>query len=404
MQSSKHKFLKPLVSGMLTLALVLTCFSSNLMTVGAASYRDKINDLESKQQKVKEQIDSLKSDISDQEALKSALQEDIDNVQAQIDIYNDQLTEVESRLADIEVQKAQKQADLESTKQTFMTRLRAMYVSGDNSMLNVLLSANDFGDFLYRDQLLSSVTDHDNAIMEQLKSDISAVEELENQANAEKEEISAIKAEVDAKRQELGDRMKELNSVISDLEGQKSGLEDQLAEYSAAIDEFEAKIQAEAAAAAAAANNNKNNNSNSGSNSSGSVISKPNSSGWVWPCPGFYYISSYVGPRWGRTHNGLDIAGSNIYGQPIVAARAGTVIDAGWNSGGYGNYVMINHGDGFITIYGHMSSVASYTGQSVSAGQVIGYVGNTGRSTGPHLHFEVRLNGSVEDPLDFVSR
>lgn len=198
--------------------------------------------------------------------------------------------------------------------------------------------------------------------------------------------------------------MKELNSVISDLEGQKSGLEDQLAEYSAAIDEFEAKIQAEAAAAAAAANNNKNNNSNSGSNSSGSVISKPNSSGWVWPCPGFYYISSYVGPRWGRTHNGLDIAGSNIYGQPIVAARAGTVIDAGWNSGGYGNYVMINHGDGFITIYGHMSSVASYTGQSVSAGQVIGYVGNTGRSTGPHLHFEVRLNGSVEDPLDFVSR
>ena len=311
---------------------------------------------------------------------------------------------MESRLADIEAQKAQKQADLESTKQTFMTRLRAMYVSGDNSMLNVLLSANDFGDFLYRDQLLSSVTDHDNAIMEQLKSDISAVEELENQANAEKEEISAIKVEVDAKRQELGDRMKELNSVISDLEGQKSGLEDQLAEYSAAIDEFEAKIQAEAAAAAAAANNNKNNNSNSGSNSSGSVISKPNSSGWVWPCPGFYYISSYVGPRWGRTHNGLDIAGSNIYGQPIVAARAGTVIDAGWNSGGYGNYVMINHGDGFITIYGHMSSVASYTGQSVSAGQVIGYVGNTGRSTGPHLHFEVRLNGSVEDPLDFVSR
>ncbi len=146
----------------------------------------KSTTFESKQQKVKEQIDSLKSDISDQEALKSALQEDIDNVQAQIDIYNDQLTEVESRLADIEAQKAQKQADLESTKQTFMTRLRAMYVSGDNSMLNVLLSANDFGDFLYRDQLLSSVTDHDNAIMEQLKSDISAVEELENQANAEK--------------------------------------------------------------------------------------------------------------------------------------------------------------------------------------------------------------------------
>ena len=390
MPSSKSKFFRAALSAVLTLSLVLACFSSNLMTAGAESYRDKINELESKQAKVKEQINSLKSDISDQEALKSALQEDIDTVQAQIDIYNGQLTRVENRLSEIEAEKTEKQNSLEATKQTFMTRLRAMYVSGDNSMLNILISANDFGDFLYRDQLLSSVATHDNAVMEQLKEDIKAVEELENEANAEKEEIKAIKSEVDAKREELGNRMKELNSVISGLEGQKSDLEDQLDEYSAAIDEFEAKIQAEA----------QKNNSSSGSYVSGS----PNSGGWVWPCPGYYYISSYVGPRWGRTHNGIDIAGSNIYGKPIVATRGGTVIDAGWNSGGYGNYVMINHGDGFITVYGHMSSVAAYTGQSVSAGQLIGYVGNSGRSTGPHLHFEVRLNGVVEDPLDFVSR
>ena len=396
--SNKSKLVKTVVSFVVTLSLVLTCFSANLLSAGAASYREKINELESKQAKVKEQINSLKSDIGDQEKLKDALQDEIDTVQAQIDVYNGQLTEVENRLSEIEAQKEQKQNDLENTKQTFMTRLRAMYVSGDNSMLNVLLSANDFGDFLYRDQLLSSVTDHDNAIMEQLKADIKAVEELETQANEEKQEIQSIKSEVDAKRAELGDRMKEMNAVISELEGQKSGLEDQLDEYAAAIDEFEAKIQAEAAAAA------KNNNSSASQSPSYSGGAKPNAGGWVWPCPGFYYISSYVGPRWGRTHNGLDIAGGSIYGKPIVAARAGTVIDAGWNSGGYGNYVMINHGDGFITIYGHMSSVAAYNGQSVSAGQVIGYVGNSGRSTGPHLHFEVRLNGSVEDPLDYVSR
>ena len=398
LNSNKSKLVKTVVSFVVTLSLVLTCFSANLLSAGAASYREKINELESKQAKVKEQISSLKSDISDQEKLKDALQDEIDTVQAQIDVYNGQLTEVENRLSEIEAQKEQKQNDLENTKQTFMTRLRAMYVSGDNSMLNVLLSANDFGDFLYRDQLLSSVTDHDNAIMEQLKADIKSVEELEAQANEEKQEIQSIKSEVDAKRSELGDRMKEMNAVISDLEGQKSGLEDQLDEYAAAIDEFEAKIQAEAAAVA------KKNSSSASQSPSYSGGAKPNAGGWVWPCPGFYYISSYVGPRWGRTHNGLDIAGGSIYGKPIVAARAGTVIDAGWNSGGYGNYVMINHGDGFITIYGHMSSVAASNGQSVSAGQVIGYVGNSGRSTGPHLHFEVRLNGSVEDPLDYVSR
>lgn len=397
LNSNKSKLVKTVVSFVVTLSLVLTCFSANLLSAGAASYREKINELESKQAKVKEQISSLKSDISDQEKLKDALQDEIDTVQAQIDVYNGQLTEVENRLSEIEAQKEQKQNDLENTKQTFMTRLRAMYVSGDNSMLNVLLSANDFGDFLYRDQLLSSVTDHDNAIMEQLKADIKAVEELETQANEEKQEIQSIKSKVDAKRAELGDRMKEMNAVISELEGQKSGLEDQLDEYAAAIDEFEAKIQAEAAAA-------KKNSSSASQSPSYSGGAKPNAGGWVWPCPGFYYISSYVGPRWGRTHNGLDIAGGSIYGKPIVAARAGTVIDAGWNSGGYGNYVMINHGDGFITIYGHMSSVAASNGQSVSAGQVIGYVGNSGRSTGPHLHFEVRLNGSVEDPLDYVSR
>lgn len=398
LNSNKSKLVKTVVSFVVTLSLVLTCFSANLLSAGAASYREKINELESKQAKVKEQISSLKSDINDQEKLKDALQDEIDTVQAQIDVYNGQLTEVENRLSEIEAQEEQKQNDLENTKQTFMTRLRAMYVSGDNSMLNVLLSANDFGDFLYRDQLLSSVTDHDNAIMEQLKADIKAVEELETRANEEKQEIQSIKSEVDAKRAELGDRMKEMNAVISELEGQKSGLEDQLDEYAAAIDEFEAKIQAEAAAAA------KKNSSSASQSPSYSGGAKPNAGGWVWPCPGFYYISSYVGPRWGRTHNGLDIAGGSIYGKPIVAARAGTVIDAGWNSGGYGNYVMINHGDGFITIYGHMSSVAASNGQSVSAGQVIGYVGNTGRSTGPHLHFEVRLNGSVEDPLDYVSR
>ena len=359
LNSNKSKLVKTVVSFVVTLSLVLTCFSANLLSAGAASYREKINELESKQAKVKEQISSLKSDISDQEKLKDALQDEIDTVQAQIDVYNGQLTEVENRLSEIEAQKEQKQNNLENTKQTFMTRLRAMYVSGDNSMLNVLLSANDFGDFLYRDQLLSSVTDHDNAIMEQLKADIKAVEELETQANEEKQEIQSIKSEVDAKRAELGDRMKEMNAVISELEGQKSGLEDQLDEYAAAIDEFEAKIQAEAAAAA------KNNNSSASQSPSYSGGAKPNAGGWVWPCPGFYYISSYVGPRWGRTHNGLDIAGGSIYGKPIVAARAGTVIDAGWNSGGYGNYVMINHGDGFSSLYAHLVSYEVSVGDYV---------------------------------------
>ena len=112
-------------------------------------------------------------------------------------------------------------------------------------------------------------------------------------------------------------------------------------------------------------------------------------------------ISSRYGSRWGRTHKGLDIAAST--GTPIKAAASGTVTAAGWNNGGYGNLIVISHGNGVQTYYGHCSSISVKVGQTVSAGDVIGKVGSTGRSTGPHLHFEIRVNGTAYNPLNYVN-
>ena len=166
-----------------------------------------------------------------------------------------------------------------------------------------------------------------------------------------------------------------------------------------------AQAEAEAQAAAQAAQQAGN-----------SIAGRVGASGFMWPVPGFSYITSGVGPRWGRSHNGIDIGDSGIYGAAIVASRSGTVHvgcttcthDYGKSGscgcgGGYGNYVMIYHDGTYTTLYGHMKSVAVSDGQYVEQGDVIGYVGSTGYSTGAHLHFEVRKNGAYDDPENYVS-
>lgn len=143
--------------------------------------------------------------------------------------------------------------------------------------------------------------------------------------------------------------------------------------------------------------------SSSESSSSTSSASSYGSGSFIWPLPYTHNLTSTFGTRWGRLHGGLDISAGGVYGQPIIAADSGTVILAGNQGDGYGNYVIIDHGNGYKTLYGHMSSVAAYTGQQVAQGEVIGYVGSTGNSTGSHLHFEIRVNDVQTDPLQFVS-
>jgi murein DD-endopeptidase MepM/ murein hydrolase activator NlpD len=124
---------------------------------------------------------------------------------------------------------------------------------------------------------------------------------------------------------------------------------------------------------------------------------EPSAAGFIWPVQGV--LTSGFGWRWGRMHEGIDLAVP--VGTPVVAAAAGTVIVAGW-FGGYGNLVVVDHGNGFSTAYGHNTSVTVGVGQLVAQGQLISYSGSTGHSTGPHVHFEVRVNGTAVDPLGYL--
>lgn len=382
------RFLSLMLAAVLVTVATLTCS----ITAGASSYQSQINELEEKQQALKSKIAALQDDIDEQEALKAALQEEIDVVQQQIDVYNAQIEDLQDEIREMEAEKGQKQSELEESKQTFLARIRAMYIAGNSSVLAVLLSADDFADYLYQNELLASVTEYDNKVMDQLRDDIAEIDRLEAKVEEEQQEIRSLKSVVDQKRAELGNNMKSLNAVIDKLENQQSELEFDVAEYQEQIDALEAKI----AAAAEAAKQQSIQNS-----------IKYDGSQFIWPTPGYYYITSGYGYRWGRLHKGVDIAGSNIYGTPIVAAADGVVSLVDYNDGGYGYYVMINHGNNggnnYVTLYAHMSSQAAYVGQKVSAGDVIGYVGSTGRSTGPHCHFEIRVNGTAQNPMNFFS-
>lgn len=373
----------------LLLCVLLVATVGNVLTAGAASLSDQIASLERKQAAIKSEIAGLKKDISKQQELKTALQKQINNVQDQIDLYNSEISKLNSKISALEAEIEQTQQNLEESKEAFKGRLRAMYISGEQSSLALLLSADDFGDFLYKAELMRSVTEYDTVVIDQLKADIEQLEADSQELEEKKSSVQSMKSSVAAKQTEMNNSMKELNSVISDLNEEKSELEDESAEYSAAIKDLEKQIAAAAAKA----------------QTSNVVYSGAQ---FLWPVPGYYNITSGFRTAKRPNHNGIDIASSGIYGKPIVAVADGTVLLAANNGNGYGLYVMINHGTNngntYTTLYGHMSRMAVSTGQTVKAGQTIGYVGSTGRSTGPHLHYEIRVNGSARSPLSFYNK
>ena len=373
----------------LVLCVLIVSAVGSILPAGAASLSDQIASLERKQDAIKAEIADLKSDISKQQELKTALQKQINNVQDQIDLYNSEISSLNEKIAKLEEEIEQTQQNLEANKEAFKSRLRAMYMSGDHSALSLLLSADDFGDFLYKTELMRSVTEYDSVVIEQLNADIEKLEADGKELEDKKASVNSMKSEMTAKQNELNNSMKEMNSIISEMNEQKSELETESAEYTAAINELEKQIAAAATKAQAS-----------------SVVYSGEQ--FLWPVTGYYNITSGFRTASRPTHNGIDIASSGIYGKPIIAVADGTVLLAANNGNGYGLYVMINHGsyngNSYTTLYGHMSKMAVSSGQTVKAGQVIGYVGSTGRSTGPHLHYEIRVNGSPQSPLSFYNR
>ena len=403
------KRLKSAISVLLSLVLMFSlvlCFTPT--NANAATTQAEIDELKEQRNQLKEQqkdiqntVNSLRGQQDKLIELKTALDEknaitlqQILNLEEQIALH-EELIEQKS----VELEKAQDIAD-EQLKR-LKVRIRNMEENGRYNYVAVLFGAESISEFL-------SLMDDIGDIM---KSD----RDLENSYKEAVTDLKAVKSEYEEARLELKEQKAELTNLSAQLEKD-------IVEANAAILELEGDISANSAILSQLNAQDKEmqdkinqkikelNEQNKPSNPSNpSNPSKPSGSGTltVWPSYCTYITSvqgNRVHPITGQygTHGGTDIGAS--YGSAIYAAGSGTVVTAYNNSaynGGYGNYAMINHGNGIQTLYAHMSVCSVTVGQTVSAGQTIGYVGSTGRSTGPHLHFEVRVNGSRVDPQSY---
>ena len=398
------KKIRPILAFALAVIMTMSAMLSVMPSEAFAVTQSEIDSLQSQKNALKDQksdiqatINSLQGQKNAQIDLKNALDEknaitvkQILNLNEQIDLHTELIAQKTE-----EVEEAQKVADEQLEK--YKVRVRAMEESGRYSYIEVLFGANSIGEFL-------SLIDDIGDIMRSDK-------ELENSYRESVAELKTVKAEYEEAKSEMENSKKELEALkaqqekdIAEAAAVISSLQSDIRSNSSVLSQLSAQekaLQAEIAKKVNELNKQQkpSNGNNNGSSNGGSVVGSGN---LVWPsyCT---YITSRQGPRVHpvtgefKNHGGTDIGAS--YGSAIWAADSGTVVRSsdGWN-GGWGNYVMIDHGNGMQTLYAHMSSRAVSVGQTVSRGQTIGYVGSTGISTGAHLHFEMYVNGSKIDP------
>ncbi len=273
-----------------------------------------------------------------------------------------------------------------------------MYIDEPPDLVSFLVSAASFDELIDNVEFLDRIGAQDERIARQ-------VERARERAAAERRATARTKRLQAAAVAEISARTSEARAARDRLAGARDTLAQAQAVKQSALDrsresreDYLREVEALAAQSAALASKIQAAQQDAGQSAPGSTgTGAPSSSGLIWPCDG--PLVSPFGMRWGRMHEGIDIGCA--YGAPIRAAAAGTVIHAGW-LGGYGNLVVLDHGNGLATAYAHASSILVSVGQSVAQGQTVSLVGSTGNSSGPHLHFEVRVNGQAVDPLGYL--
>ena len=300
------------------------------------------------------------------------------------------------RLAEERARLAEAEAGLARRRELLGRRLVDLYVRGEPDPVLVLVGSGSLTEALATNDLVRQIADRDGALARSLS-------DYADRTRRGRDAIAAVRADVAASEARVRDAATRARVAKQGLEREEAGARRLLAARRSLLDdvrgdrrEIEAEardLQKRSAALAATIRAAQGLSPVAAAGPAG----PPSSAGLGWPVAG--PITSGFGPRWGRMHEGIDIAGAS--GTPIAAAASGTVIVAGW-SGGYGNLVVIDHGDGISTAYGHNSSLAVRVGQSVGRGAIIAGMGTTGHSTGVHCHFEVRVNGAAVNPLDHL--
>lgn len=425
----KRKLWVSIVAGFLAVAMVLSLLLSlipvNADAASSSEIKEQINALKEEQSAIKEQMDEVQGqyeenedEITDMVNQKNLIDQEIFLLLEEVANINSQLTAYALLIADKQDELDEAQAKLDDLNEKNKERIRAMEEDGAISYWSVLFKASSFSDLLDRLNMIEEIAASDQRRLEEMSAAAEEVATAQTELTAEKDELEDAKTELDETQNTLNTKKAESQAILTELIAKGYELEELYEQYeqeeSDLMDEIaqaekeynEAKRQEWLAymatyttvAPATTAPSTNGNTSNSGSTSS-------SSSKWLVPCS-YTKLTSPFGNRDRPTagastyHQGVDLAGPE--GTPIYASRAGVVTVASrGRAAGY--YVSINHGDGFSSIYMHMTHYVVKKGQAVSAGQLIGYMGSTGVSTGPHLHFGISYNGSYVNPANYVN-
>ena len=371
------------------------------------------DDLDDQVQDLQGQIDSSRLEQENWQQVIEDVSAKLKQIQADLDAANTRLQSIQTKQAEINAQIAQTQneivkmeAYLKTRQDVLNRRVRAIYMHGQLNYLEVILGANSFSDFANRVELLKRVIRSDYNLILEIQKQKAAIEAKKAQLEEDKRQLDALAAEAEKTRQEIAKKKAEQQKVLDAAKSNKAAAAQMEQDLNAQLASVRNLIQQRLAAAEAArqAAQQQAASDDEGGGGGGSDDNYVQGTGAMgWPCSG--PITSPFGyrthPIFGTTifHAGIDIGVD--YGTPIHAADSGVVVYSGWISG-YGNAVIIDHGGGISTLYGHNQSLAVSEGQSVSKGSVIAYAGSTGNSTGPHCHFEVDVNGSPVNPMGYL--
>ena len=426
----KRKLIVSILAGLLALVMVFGLVASFIPTQASAA----------KSSEIKKQLDSLKED-------KKAIQEEIKKLQGQIDenqsemeqmvqkkdlidqeitLRYDEIANINEQIAACSLLIADKQEELVEAETRFeelseknKERIRAMEENGQINYWSVLFQANSFSDLLDRLNMVQEIAAADPRRLKELDEAAKAVSAAKTELEEEKaglevakEELNVAQAELEAKRVEADEILADLVATGEEYEKMMEESEDKQAELLKEIakkesDYKKAKYQEWLATSVPPTTKPKKPSSTKPSSGGSSNTGSTTTGGITWKKPIVYsMVSSPFGYRYHpisgkyKMHYGIDLAAPT--GRPIYATRGGTVSYTGYEAGGAGNWVQINHGDGYKSVYMHMTKYVVRSGQNVSQGQLIGYCGSTGGSTGPHLHFGISYNGTYVNPANYM--
>ena len=401
----KKTFVKTLFSGVLAALLLLGCLPVQAAAASSAEIQKQINGLKDQKKEIQKQIDSIQRQYDDNfgemvdiVTRKETIDQEITLLNSKIEATNAQITAYGQLIADTQEELDAAETELRELSQKHRERVRAMEEGGTLSYWEVIFQANSFMDMLDRINMVEEINASDRSRIEQMRIAADIVDAARLNLEAEKEsleqtreELAEDQAALEIKRTESDDLLYELEQKAEEFQvlmDESEALQEELMQEIAQkeVELKEAKYDEYLAKLALQGEN------------------PPSNASWLMPTSG--RLTSPFGMRihpvlgYARMHNGIDLAAAQ--GTPIYATRAGKVTTCSYQAGGAGNYVSINHLDGFSSIYMHMTHYVVSPGQNVSQGQLIGYVGNTGLSTGPHLHFGISYAGTYVNPLAYV--